>query len=100
MEELKCKLKSVYASYFAKQASSIQEIAEIIRKFELNQALAKETKLLRLILTVPAISVSCKRSSSSLKNFVNNLHMNCFQIEERLNNKDFLKKIKGADTFL
>ena len=36
LDGLKCELKSVYATNFAKQASSIQEVAEIIRHLEVN----------------------------------------------------------------
>ena len=64
---LKGELKSVYAADIVKQSSSIQEIIEIIWELELNQLLAEVTKLLRLILTIPATSASCEISSSSLK---------------------------------
>ena len=72
---LKFRLKSVYGEDFAKQASSTQQVAEIKRKPELNQTLAKSTKLLCLVLTIFATSTSCKRSFSSLKR-INN-HMGC-----------------------
>lgn len=107
LDGLRCELKSVYAADFSKQASSIQEVANIIRELELNQALAEVTKLVRLILTVPATSASCERSFSSLKR-VNN-YMRCSQSEKRSSNlvfismnKDLLKKMKierGADIF-
>ena len=103
----KWQLKSVHATDFAKQVSSIQEVADTIRELEWNQALAEVTKLLRLILTIPATSASCERLFSSLKR-VNN-YMRCSQSEERLSNlvfismnKDLLEKMKvehGADTF-
>ncbi|CAI9719171.1 Hypothetical predicted protein [Octopus vulgaris] len=51
LDGMKCELKSVYAADFAKQASSIQEVANIIQELELNQALTEVIKLLRLILT-------------------------------------------------
>uniref|UniRef100_A0A0L8G6U0 HAT C-terminal dimerisation domain-containing protein n=1 Tax=Octopus bimaculoides TaxID=37653 RepID=A0A0L8G6U0_OCTBM len=67
LDGLKCELKSVYAADFAKQVSSIQEVADIIWELELNQALAEVTKLLHLILTIPATSASSERSFTSLK---------------------------------
>ena len=59
------------AADFAKQESSIQEIAEIKQELELNQALAEGTKLLCLILTIPSTSASYERASSSLKHVKN-----------------------------
>ena len=53
--------ESVYTADLAKKASRIQEFAEIIRELKLNQVLAKVTKLLRLILTIAAISASSER---------------------------------------
>ena len=47
LDGLKCELKSVYTASFAK--SNIQEVAKMIEELELNQTLAKVTKLLRLI---------------------------------------------------
>ena len=44
LDRLKSELKSVYAADFAKQASRIQKVAEIIHKLEQNQALAEKTK--------------------------------------------------------
>ena len=100
-------VKSVYAADFAKLGSSIQEVAEIIRRLELSQARTEVTKLLRLILTIPAISASCERSFSSLRR-ENNYKMSS-QSEDWLGNlivitmnKDLLKKMKlecGDDTF-
>ena len=52
LDRMKCKLKSVYTADFAKQASSIQEVAKMIGELELNQPLVK-VKLLYLILTIP-----------------------------------------------
>ena len=49
---MKSKLKQMYATDFAKQASRIQEVIEIIQELDLNQALTEGTKLLRLILTI------------------------------------------------
>ena len=96
---LNCELKSVYAADFVKQVSSIQEVAEIIQEFEINQALTEVTKFLCLILIIPATSASCEKSPSSQK-CVNN-YMRCSQSEERLSNlvfitmnKDSLKEIK------
>ena len=57
-DRFECELKSVYVADFAKQTSSIQEVAYIILEFELNQALAKVIKLLHLILTISATSAS------------------------------------------
>ena len=57
---LEFELKLVYEANFSKQVSNIQEIAEIIQKFETDQTQAERTKLLCLILNVPATSVSCK----------------------------------------
>ena len=71
LDRLKCKLRSVYAADFEKQVSSIQEVTEIIWELEWNQVLAEVTKLLCLILTIPAISASFKRLSSSLKHINN-----------------------------
>ena len=67
LDGLKCELKSVYVTDFAKHTSSIQEVAEIIREFELNQVLAEVTKLLRLTLTIPATNASRERLFSSRK---------------------------------
>ena len=99
LDGLKCKLKSVYAADFAMQASSIKEVTEIIQELELNQAQAEVTKLLQLILTIPASSASGERSSSSLK-CINN-YMRCSQTEEQLSDlvlisiyKDLLSKMK------
>ena len=39
LDELKCKLKSVYAADFAKQPSSIEEVVAVIWGLELNQGL-------------------------------------------------------------
>ena len=50
-----CELESVFTADSEKQPSIIQEVAEIIRQLELNQALIEVTKLLRLILIIPAI---------------------------------------------
>ena len=99
LDGLKCELKSLYAADIPKQSSSIQEVAEIVRKLELNQTLAEVTKLLYLLLTIPATSASYDRSSSSLKR-VND--MRCSQSEEQSNDKELLKKMKvgcGADIF-
>ena len=71
LDGLKCELKSVYAADFAKQASSTQEVTEIIWQLEINQTLAEVTKLLRLIVTIPTTSASCEISSSALER-VNN----------------------------
>ena len=49
-------MKPVYAAYFAKQASNIQEVAWIILELELYQALTEVIKLLCLILTIPTTS--------------------------------------------
>ena len=73
LDGLKYELKSSNAADFAKQASSIQEVTEIIWELKLNQALAEVTKL--LCLTIPATFVSCERLSSSLK-CINN-YMRC-----------------------
>ena len=96
---MEIKLKSVDAADFAKQASSIQEVAEVIWELKLNQALAEVTRLLCLILTRPVTFAFCERSSSSLKHV--NDYMSCSQSEVRLNNlvyiflnKDLLKKMK------
>ena len=80
LDVLKCKLKSVYTVDFAKQASSIQDVTEIILQLELNQDLAEVTKLLPLILTIPATSASYERSLSLLKHV--NSYMRCSQSEE------------------
>ena len=48
---LKCKLDSVYAADFSKQASNVQDTIEMIQERELNQALIEVTKL-HLILTI------------------------------------------------
>ena len=61
LDGLKCELKSVYATDFAKQALSIQEVTDIIQELELKQALAELTKLLCLNLNIPATSASRKR---------------------------------------
>ena len=78
---------------------SIPEITEIIQELKLNKVLAEVTKLLRLILTIPATYASCERLSSSLKHLSN--YMRYSESERRLSNlvcifmnKDFLKKIK------
>ena len=78
-----------------------------ISEHELKQSLAKITKLLHLILTIPATSASGEKSSSRLKR-VNN-YMMFSQSEELLSNlilicmnKDILMKWKlerGADSF-
>ena len=57
-------MKSVYVADFAKQASSIREVAVIIQEVELNQALVDVIKFVHLILTIPAASASCERLSS------------------------------------
>ena len=44
LDGLKRELKSVYPGDLAKPASSIQEVAEIIRELELNQSLAEVTE--------------------------------------------------------
>ena len=82
LDGLKCKLDSDYAADFAKQASSIQEVTEIMKELELNKALAEVTKLLCLILIISATSASYERSTSSLKHVNNN--MRYFKSEERL----------------
>ena len=64
---LKCELKTVDAADFAKQESNIQEVTEIIWECILNQILAEVTKLLNLILTIPATFASYERSFSSSK---------------------------------
>ena len=79
----------------------------MIRELELNQAQAEVTKLLRLILTIPATSASSEKSFSLLKH-VNN-YMKHSQSEQRLSNlvfifinKGLLEKMKtkrGANTF-
>ena len=78
-----------------------------ISEHELKQSLAKITKILHLILTIPTASASGEKSSSRLKR-VNN-YMMFSQSEELLGNlllicmnKDILMKWKlerGADSF-
>ena len=60
LDELKCKLKSVYAADFPQQASSIQKIREMIRELEL-------IKILGMIQIISPTSISCERWFSSLK---------------------------------
>ena len=83
---MKQKLKSVNVADFAKQVSNIQEVAEIIQELEQNQALAEGTKLVYLILIIPATSASCERLSSLLKC----INMECSQTEEQLSNLVFI----------
>ena len=71
----------------------------IILELELNQALAEVTKLLHLILTIPANSFSGERLFSLLKHLHD--YMRCFPGEEQYThlvyiskNKDLLKKMK------
>ena len=71
LDGFKYNIKPVYAVDLAKQTSRIQEVAEIIRELELNQALAEVTKLLHLILTTPATFASCETLFYTFKN-VNN----------------------------
>ena len=99
MDRLKCELKLVYAEYFVKQASSIQEIAEILRELEQNQAMVVVIKLRSLLFTIPITSAFWERASSLLKR-VNN-YMRCSQNEQWLSNlvfisrkKDLFKKMK------
>ena len=79
LEELKCELKSFFAADFLKQASSIQEVGDIIQELELNQSPAEVTKFLHLMLTTPGTS-SCERLFSSLTR-INN-YMKYSQSEE------------------
>ena len=74
------KLKSVSTAEFVKQTSSIQKVTEIIQELELNPALAEVTKLLHLILIIPATFAYCERSFSSLKRVHN--YMRCSQNKE------------------
>ena len=93
LDGLKCKLKSAHAADFAKQASSIQEVTEIVQELELNQVLAEVTKLLCLILIIPSTFASFESLSSSVKS-VNN-YMRCFQSEERWSNFVFISMNKN-----
>ena len=102
---MKRKLRSVCVADFAKQSSSV-EVAEITWELKLNQTLAEVTKLLGLILTVPATPSSDERIHSSLKRANN--YMRNPKSEVQLvwisMNKELLKNTKrererGADTF-
>ena len=59
---IKWELESVHTVDLAKQMSNTQEVAERRQELELNQSLAGGIKLLCMILTISATSVSFSRS--------------------------------------
>ena len=59
LDGLKFGQKSMYASDFEEQASSIEEVTGIIQELELNRAQADVTKLLRPILDIHFTFTSC-----------------------------------------